>query len=106
MTKELIEQCAKADENDTVDFRLMSSIEIIFKSLSCINGSFLSLNGGHMNCSMKNHGINIKSATAAFHLIQTVKKQTLKSVVGVLRLSASYVLHFWFSIFIFRYGTV
>lgn len=83
MTVELIEQCAKVGENDTVDMSLMSSIEIIFKSLSCINGSFLVSNDGHTCCSAKNHGINIVNAENAFYLIQTMENQTLKSVVSV-----------------------
>lgn len=83
MTVELIERCAKIDENDTVDLSLLSSIEIIFKSLSCINGSFLMSNGRHTCCSVRNHGINIENAETAFHLIQTMENQTLKSVVSV-----------------------
>lgn len=108
MSVELIEQCAKVGENDTVDLLLMSSIEIIFKSLSCINGSFLESNGEQTCCSVRNHGLNIENAETAFHLIQTMENKTLKNVVsGFLNLRLhTYVWHIHFSNFISRFGRV
>lgn len=83
LTVELIEECAKFGEKDTVDLLLMSSIEIIFKSLSCMNGSLLKLKSEHICCSSENHGINIEKAETAFDLIKTMKNESLNNIVRI-----------------------
>lgn len=81
MTLDLIELCSKVGKDDTLDMTLMSSIEIIFKSLSCFNGSFLIPNGKHVGCSVKNHGIDLNAVQRAFNCIQTMENTTLKNIV-------------------------
>lgn len=83
MTIDLIDFCASIGRNDTVDLTLMSSIEVIFKSLSCMNGSFLLSNGEHNCCSTKNHGVNLSDAQKAFAQIQKMENTTLKTIVSV-----------------------
>lgn len=60
----------------------MSSVETLFKSLACINGSFLKLNGQHMCCTSKNPGINVADAEIAFDIIRKMENSSLKSIVS------------------------
>lgn len=60
----------------------MSSVETLFKSLACINGSFLLENDAHMCCTSKNHGLNIADAEIAFGFIRKMENLSLKSVVS------------------------
>lgn len=87
MTIDLIKSCAQIDENAWAELSLMTSMEYIFKNVACINASFLLANDEHNYCSVKNHGLNIEDATAAFKLIQTIKKETLKEIVSFFRFS-------------------
>lgn len=79
----LAKQCASIDKDEIVDLTLMSSIETLFKSLACINGSFLQENDVHVCCSSKNHGLNITDAEAAFGYIRKMENTSLKCVVSV-----------------------
>lgn len=81
---DLAKTCASIDRNETVDLELMSSVEILFKSLACINGSFLSANDKHLCCSTRNPGVNIADAEQAFDFIRKMENNTLKEIVSIL----------------------
>lgn len=81
----LVKHCATIGKDETVDLTLMTSIETLFRSLACLNGSFLQQsNNAHMCCTMKNHGINMADAEIAFGYIRKLENLSLKSIVRVL----------------------
>lgn len=59
----------------------MTSIETLFRSLACVNGSFLKPNDEHMCCTIKNHGLDIADAEVAFGYIRKMENLSLKSIV-------------------------
>lgn len=79
----LAEQCAQITREETVDLDFMSVIETIFKSLPCINGSFLTENDEHQCCNIRNPGVNIEEAEKAFELIRKMENESLKHVVSM-----------------------
>lgn len=82
MSISLAQHCASIKKDETVDLTLMSCVETLFKSLSCINGSFLQSNDTHICCSSKNHGLNIADAEIAFSHIRKMENENLKNVVS------------------------
>lgn len=59
----------------------MTSIETLFRSLACLNGSFLKSNDAHMCCTLKNHGLNMMDAEIAFGHIRKMENLSLKNIV-------------------------
>lgn len=82
MSINLAKHCANIKKDETVDLTLMSCIETLFKSLACLNGSFLQSNDAHMCCSSRNHGLNITDAEIAFSHIRKMENENLKNVVS------------------------
>lgn len=56
-------------------------METVFRSLACLNGSFLQSNDAHMCCTMKNHGLNMADAEIAFGYLGKMENLSLKSIV-------------------------
>lgn len=79
----LAKHCASIEKDETVDLQLMSSVETLFRSLACLNGSFLQSNEAHMCCTSKNHGLNIADAEIAFGYIRKMENLNLKNVVSI-----------------------
>ncbi|XP_023212760.1 probable E3 ubiquitin-protein ligase HERC4 [Centruroides sculpturatus] len=67
---------------DCVPQDLMSYIEDVFSSSSCLNGSFLLSNNMHYDCSTRNHGIDINEAKSGFHHIKSAENSTIPELVG------------------------
>lgn len=66
---------------------LMTSIEILFKSLACINSSFLfdtNDSGNNTSCSLKYSGVNILQAENVFDLLRKMENDALKQVVCII----------------------
>lgn len=82
ISTDLAKQCASIDKDETVDLTFMSSVETLFKSLACINGSFLKLSDQHMCCTSKNPGIDVADAEIAFDNIRKMENSSLKSIVS------------------------
>lgn len=82
MTVELAKACADVGRDETVDLDLMSSVETVFKSLSCLNGSFLTEDDAHANCSKRNPGVDIAKVERTFEYIRKMENESLKSVVS------------------------
>lgn len=78
----LAEACAKLGKEETVDMNLMTTIETVFKSLACINGSFLSKKERHLCCSKRNSGVDIAEAEKAFDIIRKMDNDNLKTIVS------------------------
>lgn len=68
--------------NESVDQEFLTYIETIFKSLSCLNGSFLLGNDRHYYCTSKHHGIDLQEAEALYSLIGRVEHESIKNLVS------------------------
>lgn len=77
----LAEHCTTIGKDETVDMTLMTSIETLFRSLACLNGSFLKPNDEHMCCTIKNHGLDMADAELAFGYIRKMESLSLKNIV-------------------------
>lgn len=73
-------QDVKAD--DCVPQDLMSYIENVFSSSSCLNGSYLESGDRHYDCSAKNHGIDIDTAECGFNYVRNAENSTISELVG------------------------
>lgn len=82
----LAENCAKVGKEETVDMELLTTIETVFKSLACINGSFLSKNDRHLCCSKRNSGVDFAEAEKAFDIIRKMENDNLKTIVSAIRI--------------------
>lgn len=67
--------------NQTVDQDVLLYLEIVFKSLACINGSFLLNNNDHYCCSSKHHGLNLEITERTFSVIGQCENQTIKDLI-------------------------
>lgn len=76
-----LSKCLKIGPNKTVDQELLKYLETAFKSLSCINGSFLLPNDGHYYCTSKHHGVNIDDAEKTLSLIGKFENKTLLELI-------------------------
>jgi E3 ubiquitin-protein ligase HERC4 len=81
LTLDLAQKCAAIQSNETVDLDLISSIEIIFKHLSCINASFLLENNKHFCCTSRHHGVDVEKAEKAFDFLRKVEHENLKQLI-------------------------
>lgn len=81
ISTDLAKQGAEVAENDTLDMDFMSSIELIFKSLACMNASFLTDNNAHLSCSSRNPGVCVEKAGKIFGFIQKMENASLKQIV-------------------------
>lgn len=84
LTADATRQCARFKEGDQSDLDLLNSMELIFKSQACLNGSFLLDQDKHFGCSARNYGLDLKSAQLAFDNLRKVENQSIKQVVSVL----------------------
>lgn len=76
-----LESCAKIRINGHVDQDILSYLEVVFKSLACLNGSFLVQD--HYYCTSKHHGVNMEDAEKAFTIIGRIEHETIKDLVSV-----------------------
>jgi len=70
---------------------LLSSIELIFRSQACWNGSFLLDHDRHFGCSVRNHGLDLKAAQLAFDNLRVVENESIRQVV-----SFRHYKHHWY----------
>ncbi|XP_045467862.1 probable E3 ubiquitin-protein ligase HERC4 isoform X2 [Harmonia axyridis] len=64
-----------------VDQEFLTYLEGVFKSLQCINGSFLLPGNAHYCCTSRNHGINMKLADKCFLLIGKYENTRIKGII-------------------------
>ena len=69
------------NKDTPVDLDLMTNIESIFKSQTCMNASFLLSNNRHLCCTSKHHGIDINNAIDAFEYIRKIENESLRQIV-------------------------
>uniref|UniRef100_A0A182SW13 HECT-type E3 ubiquitin transferase n=1 Tax=Anopheles maculatus TaxID=74869 RepID=A0A182SW13_9DIPT len=77
MGKEL----SKIEPEQTVELDLMSSVETIFKSLACLNGSLLLPNDAHFCCTSKHPGVDMSAAEATFDQIRKVERESIRQLI-------------------------
>ncbi|EDW25692.1 GL16694 [Drosophila persimilis] len=78
LTAEDTQQCAHIKQSD---LDLLQSMEVIFKSQACLNGSFLLSNDEHFDCSARNYGLDLKAAEVAFDHLRSVENESIKQVL-------------------------
>lgn len=79
----------------------MTAIETVFKSLACINGSFLTQTEKKLCCSKRNSGVDIAEAEKSFDFISKMENDSLKTIVSL----TEKVFCFLFSkLFVCRFG--
>lgn len=81
LSKELSESCANTKNEEAVDMELITAIEVVFKNLACFNASFLLDNNGHLCCTSKHHGVNLKYAEEAFEFVRKIENENLKTLI-------------------------
>ncbi|XP_034107035.1 probable E3 ubiquitin-protein ligase HERC4 isoform X1 [Drosophila albomicans] len=81
LTAEDTKQCTRFKEGDQSDLDLLHSMELIFKSQACINGSFLLDEDKHFACSSRNYGLDLKKAQLAFDNLRKVENESIKQVI-------------------------
>lgn len=81
LTADATKQCARFKEGDQSDLDLLHSMEQIFKSQSCLNGSFLLDQDKHFGCSARNYGLDLTAAQLAFDNLRKVENQSIKQVI-------------------------
>lgn len=77
-----LRQCQELSVSDIVDQDLLTYIELVCKSLACINASFLLPDDEHYSCSSKHHGVDLQLAEVGFRIIARIENESLKSVVS------------------------
>lgn len=85
LSLELADDCVNVPKDCSVDMELMSLTEILFKSLACINSSFLfDTNGsGNTSCSSRYSGVDVAQAENVFDLLRKMENDALKQVVCI-----------------------
>ncbi|KAK5650940.1 hypothetical protein RI129_001969 [Pyrocoelia pectoralis] len=76
-----LHNCLRIPSNGTVDQEVLLYLETVFKSLACINGSFLLNNDDHYCCSSKHHGVNLEMTERTFSIIGRCENQTIKDLI-------------------------
>ena len=77
-----LEPCVRIGVNGQVDQDILSYLEVVFKSLACLNGSFLIKGDAHYYCTSKHHGVDMVDAERAFSLIAKMENDTIKELVS------------------------
>lgn len=79
LTPELAEECAKSEAS--IDMEVLTTVEVVFKSLACFNASFLLANNGHLCCTSRHHGVDLKIAETTFEYIRKIEHESLKNLI-------------------------
>lgn len=74
--------CLNVGAKSSVDQEILSYLETVFKSLSCLNGSFLLPNEEHYYCTSKHHGVDVEVAEKVFSLIGKFENTAIKDIVS------------------------
>ncbi|XP_036336674.1 probable E3 ubiquitin-protein ligase HERC4 [Rhagoletis pomonella] len=80
ITSELAKQCAMVEKDSSIDLDLLTTVEVIFKSQACLNGSFL-LGDKHFCCTSKQPGVDLVEVKQTFDYIRKVEHESLKQII-------------------------
>lgn len=81
LTLDMTKSCSSVPKDAQVDHDLMKSIELIFQSQACINGSFLLPNDQHICCTSKHHGIDLHFVEEIYSIIRLIENESLKEII-------------------------
>ncbi|XP_017842940.1 probable E3 ubiquitin-protein ligase HERC4 isoform X1 [Drosophila busckii] len=81
LSSELTLQCTHFKQDVQSDLDLLHSMELIFKSQACLNGSFLLAQDKHFCCSARNYGLDLAAAQLAFDNLRKVENESIKQVI-------------------------
>lgn len=73
--------CLEIPAKNTVDQEMLVYLETVFKSLACLNGSFLLTREEHYCCTSKHHGVDMEAAEQTFSLIGKFENDSIKELV-------------------------
>ncbi|XP_030753015.1 probable E3 ubiquitin-protein ligase HERC4 isoform X2 [Sitophilus oryzae] len=71
----------KIPSKQPVDQDVLSILETAFKSLACLNASFLLEDEKHYYCTSKHHGVDIKCAEDTYDLIGKIEHESIQSLI-------------------------
>ncbi|XP_052894618.1 probable E3 ubiquitin-protein ligase HERC4 [Anopheles moucheti] len=74
-------ELANIEPDQTVEQDLMSSVETIFKSLACMNGSLLMPNEEHVCCTSKHPGVDMDAAEETFDMIRKIECESIRQLI-------------------------
>lgn len=81
LTEEQLKSCIDIPCDSTADSDLWAYLEHVFKSLACINASFLLPNGEHYCCTSKHHGLNLEAAEKGFSWIGKIENDSVRELI-------------------------
>ncbi|XP_060525182.1 probable E3 ubiquitin-protein ligase HERC4 isoform X2 [Cylas formicarius] len=81
LTYSYVKTLTRIPENGQVDQEVLTFLETAFRSLACLNGSFLTENDKSYPCSSKHHGVDVEIAGKTFSLIGKIEKQSIRDLV-------------------------
>lgn len=82
LTLDFIKHLLSISSSSPVDQEVLSFLETYFKSLSCLNGSFLLTNDMHYYCTSKHHGVDMEQAEEVFSIIGRIENESIKDLVS------------------------
>lgn len=81
LTHELIRSLLHVTNDEPIDQDALTLLETVFKSVACLNGSFLLPEEGHYYCTSKHHGIDMGQAEETFDMIGKLEKISVKELI-------------------------
>ncbi|KAF5286890.1 hypothetical protein FQA39_LY00423 [Lamprigera yunnana] len=81
LSYEHLQNCLTVSSRESVDQEVLVYLETVFKSLACINASFLLNSGEHYCCSSKHPGVFMEEAEKAFSLIGKCENESIKNLI-------------------------
>lgn len=82
LTLDYIKDLLSISSNSPVDQDVLSFLETYFKSLACLNGSFLLANDMHYYCTSKHYGVDMNVAEEVFTIIGRIENESIKDLVS------------------------
>ncbi|XP_041773401.1 probable E3 ubiquitin-protein ligase HERC4 isoform X1 [Anopheles merus] len=81
LSLEMGKELAKIEPEQTVELDVISSVETIFKSLACLNGSLLLPNDAHLCCTSKHPGVDMGAAEETFDQIRKIERESIRQLI-------------------------
>ncbi|XP_066248449.1 probable E3 ubiquitin-protein ligase HERC4 isoform X1 [Euwallacea similis] len=81
ITNSYVKTLLRIPLNGQVDQEVISFLETAFKSLSCLNASFLLEDDKHYYCTSKHHGVDVKVAEQTFDVIAKIENETIQTLI-------------------------
>lgn len=86
ITNSYIKTLLRIPTKGPVDQDVITFLEVAFKSLACLNGSFLLDDDKHYYCTSRHHGVDMALAEDTFDLIGKIENESIQNLVSVVLL--------------------